>query len=177
MMAISLTTAQDRSAIEHVYLAAFPDEDGATVAQLALDLLAEQTLPDTLSWVAKEDDTVIGHVAFSPVSVQGHPQCQGYILAPLAVHPDHQKQGVGTALIEHGMQQLADADVSVVFVYGDPAYYGRFGFSAEAAAPFTVPYKLQYAFGWQAKILKKCAIDAASVGIQCVPPLCDPKLW
>lgn len=168
---------REGDAIERVYLAAFPEEEGATVAQLALDLLAEQTSPETVSLVAKEGDAVIGHVAFSPVSIKGHPQCQAYILAPLAVHPDHQKRGVGTALIEHGMQQLVDADVSVVFVYGDPAYYGRFGFSVEAASSFSAPYKLQYEFGWQAKVLKECAIDTASVAIQCVSPLCDPKLW
>lgn len=67
--------------------------------------------------------------------------------------------------------------VNIVFVYGDPKYYGRFGFSADAAHQYTTPYKLQYPFGWQAILLKAVDIEKSHVAITCVTALGDPKLW
>ncbi len=102
---------------------------------------------------------------------------RGYILAPLGVKPDYQKRRIGSKLIEYGLQQLSEMGVNVVFVYGDPKYYGRFGFSTDAAQQYTTPYKLQYPFGWQAIVLKEYAIEKWPAAITCVAPLCDPKLW
>jgi putative acetyltransferase len=98
-------------------------------------------------------------------------------LAPLGVKPDCQKRGIGSKLIEYGTHQLSVMGVSVVFVYGDPKYYGRFGFSAGAAHPYIPPYKLQYPFGWQALVLNACDIEKTPVSITCVTSLNDPKLW
>jgi len=178
IMNIRIATNHDRNDVQRVHLRAFPEGEGDSVSKLAMDLLSEKTTPQIISLVAEIDGTIAGHIAFSPASIVGVENFQGYILAPLAVKPDHQKRCIGTKLIEYGLQQLSAMGVNAVFVYGDPKYYGRFGFSVDAANPFAAPYKLQYPFGWQAIVLNACDnIGQAPVRITCVTSLCDPKFW
>jgi putative acetyltransferase len=176
-MNIRTAANQDRDDIQRVYLYAFPKGESEIVSQLAIDLLCEKTTPQTISLVAEIDGSIVGHTAFSPVTICNHDGFLGYILAPLGVKPDYQGRGIGSRLIEYGMQQLSGMGVNVVFVYGDPQYYVRFGFSADAALPYTTPYKLQYPFGWQAVLLNEYDIDRLPAAITCVASLCDPKLW
>jgi putative acetyltransferase len=93
------------------------------------------------------------------------------------VRPEHHKHGVGTALIKHGLQLLAAMRIQVVLVYGDPAYYGRFGFSADAARRYSAPYSLKYPFGWQALPLNDPVPDQQPIAISCVAALRRPELW
>jgi putative acetyltransferase len=176
-MNIRIATTQDRDDIRRVYLSAFPEGESEIVAKLAIDLLSENSALPTIALIAETDGSVVGHVAFSPVGIDNNENCQAYILAPLAVKPDYQKHRIGSALIEYGMQQLSAMGVNVVFVYGDPKYYGRFGFNADAARNYKTPYKLQYPFGWQAIAIRECATENAPAAIHCVRSLCDPILW
>jgi putative acetyltransferase len=176
-MNIRIATNQDRDDVRGVYLHAFPKGESGIVSMLAVNLLSEKSTPKTISIVAETDGAIVGHIAFSPVKIESNESFGGYILAPLAVKPHYQKRRIGSKLIDYGMQQLSAMGVNVVFVYGDPKYYGRFGFSADAADQYNAPYKLEYAFGWQAIVLEECDIGKTSVIITCVPPLCDPKLW
>ena len=176
-MNIRTATSQDRDDIKRIYSSAFPIAESEMVAKLAIDLLSENTTPRILSLVAEIDDALVGHVAFSPVQIGNNQNCQAYILAPLAVQPDYQKRRIGSTLIEYGLKNLSSMGVNVVFVYGDPKYYGRFGFNADAAHNYTTPYSLQYPFGWQAIILNECDIQKAPVAIDCVASLCAPKFW
>jgi putative acetyltransferase len=83
----------------------------------------------TLSLVTVEDEHVIGHILFSPVTiVSGASSFEGVGLAPVAVLPEYQKQGIGSELIRQGVKELKDAGHSVVVVLGHPDYYPRFGF-------------------------------------------------
>jgi putative acetyltransferase len=176
-MNIRVATNQDRDDIQRVHVSAFPEGESGIVSKLAIDLLSENTSPQTICLVAEIQGSVVGHIAFSPVTIDTNKNFQGYILAPLGVKPDYQKSRTGAKLIEYGMQKLYVMGVHVVFVYGDPTYYGRFGFSADAARQYTTPYKLQYPFGWQAIVLIKCATEKPPAAITCVTSLCDPKLW
>lgn len=176
-MIIRTATNQDRGDIQRVHLCAFPEGESEIVSKLAIDLLSEKTTPQTISLVAETDGTVVGHIAFSPVTIANNQNFQGYILAPLGVKPDYQKRGIGSKLIEYGLQQLSAMGVNVVFVYGDPNYYGRCGFSADTAQQYTTPYRLQYPFGWQAIVLDECDIEKPPAAITCVTSLCDPILW
>lgn len=177
IMNIRIATTRDRDDIQGVYASAFPKGEGEIVSRVAVDLLAESTVPPTISLLAEADGAVVGHVAFSPVTLDGDASCQGYILAPLAVQPEYQQRRIGSQLVEHGMRQLAAMGVNIVFVYGDPDYYGRFGFSADAAHKYVAPYQLEHPFGWQAMVLEECDIEKAAVAITCVDALDDPKLW
>ncbi len=176
-MHIRLATNSDRDDVRGVHLYAFPEGEREIVSKLAANLLLENTTPQTISLVAETEGAVVGHVAFSPVTIDSNENLQGYILAPLGVTPGYQKGRIGSKLIESGMQQLSNMGVDILFVYGDPKYYSRFGFSADAAARYTPPYRLQYPFGWQAIALNRCSIEESPIRIACVTSLCDPELW
>jgi len=82
----------------------------------------------TLSLVAQSQAVLIGYVAFSPVTVSG--QIRGwYGLGPVAVATAYQRAGIGRALIGLGLAELKAHQAMGCVVAGDPAYYGRFGFS------------------------------------------------
>ncbi|MBO6520543.1 MAG: N-acetyltransferase [Rhodospirillales bacterium] len=82
----------------------------------------------TLSLVADVDGEVAGHIAFSPVTVAG--AAGDWLgLGPLAVDPARQRQGIGTALVEAGLVRLRTRGHGGCVVFGDPAYYRRFGFA------------------------------------------------
>lgn len=167
----------DRDRVRQLYVAAFSGVEREAVAGLAINLLAETTTPATLSLVAETKNDLVGHVGFSPVACSRTGHGVGYILAPLAVHPDLHKRGVGTALIESGLEEVSAFGAAIVFVYGDPGYYGRFGFDARIAAQYVPPYQLQHEFAWQAKPLKRHASCPAPATLTCVPSLMDPELW
>ena len=158
-------------------MSAFPEGENTSVANLATDLLAAATEPESIHLVAEADGRVAGHVAFSPVTAGSNPGWMGYILAPLGVRPEHHGVGMGSRLVRDGLKRLADMNVDAVFVYGDPDYYGRFGFRAEPAQRFKPPYPLQYPFGWQAIVAGVQTGDEGAVEIACVAPLSDPGLW
>jgi putative acetyltransferase len=177
MIDIRIATGGDSDEIRSVHLSAFPAGQREIVSKLAVDLLSEETTPATLSLVAEAEGAVVGHVAFSPVTIGNTKTFQGYILAPLAVKPDHQKRRVGSQLVEVGIQRLSGMGAGIIFVYGDPKYYGRFGFSVDVAEPYVPPYELQYPFGWQAIALQEFSDRISPVRIACVNSLCDPTLW
>jgi putative acetyltransferase len=83
-----------------------------------------------ISLVAEADDSVIGHVAISPVSIADG--ASGWFgLGPVSVLPQHQRRGVGSQLVREALRLLRDAGASGCVVLGEPEYYGRFGFQAE----------------------------------------------
>jgi len=81
----------------------------------------------TLSLVAEQDGAVLGHVAFSPATINDA-ESGWYGLGPLAVFPDHQGEGIGSALVREGLARLKALGAAGCLLVGDPAYYGRFGF-------------------------------------------------
>jgi putative acetyltransferase len=130
---IGSETAADRDGIRRVHLAAFP---GAEEADLVDRLRANGDL--VLSLVARAGEPV-GHAAFSRVVLPERP-LKVSALAPLAVLPSRQRAGIGSALVRQGLVYLRAAREDLVLVLGEPAFYGRFGFSAEAARPLSTPY-------------------------------------
>lgn len=176
-MHIRAATNLDRDNVYKIHWSAFESSERKLVAELAVNLLAENAVPRVISLVAEKDGVVAGHVAFSPVTSHDNENFLGYILAPLAVKPDYQKCRIGSKLIESGVQQLSTMGVQIIFVYGDPEYYSRFGFRVDVAEPYMPPHKLHYPFGWQGLSLKECSIGKPSVKIVCVDSLNHPELW
>jgi putative acetyltransferase len=76
---------------------------------------------------------VLGHVLFSPVTIEEGDDGKSLGLAPIAVHPDHQRQGIGHALVEEGIGACFVQDARAVFVLGSPGYYTQFGFGKASA--------------------------------------------
>lgn len=178
-MTISIHRASkiDADAIKKIHISAFRPDEGESVAALANDLLIQPTTPETISLVAQSDGEIVGHVAFSPLRMKESDEWLGYILAPLGVDPTFQSKGVGSTLVRSGLAQVRDAGTAVVFVYGDPNYYGRFGFDPEVAVGFRAPHKLQYPFGWQAMGMGSEPVSGSTQQLVCVPALDDPALW
>jgi putative acetyltransferase len=127
--------AEDARAVWTVHEAAFgrPDE-ARLVARL------RQEARPCVSLVAERAGRAIGHVFFSPVTIEGDagaPPAGG--LAPVGVLPDEQARGAGSALIRAGLEASRTLGWELLFVLGNPAYYGRFGFVL--AAPHGLHYE------------------------------------
>lgn len=86
----------------------------------------------TISLVAEDRGLIVGHVAFSPVRIDGTDR--GWFgLGPVAVHPDRQRRGIGRMLIAAGLDLLRSQGAGGCVVLGDPAYCRRFGFASDPA--------------------------------------------
>lgn len=160
----------DLASIEKLYPDAFPDEDLLPVVR---ELLEEES--NVLSLVAIVDRALVGHVIFTTCGVAERTEMVS-MLAPLAVAPAVQKRGVGSALVYEGLRQVKEAGAIAVYVLGDPTYYGRFGFEAEADV--TPPYDLpeEWRGAWQSISLTTTA--QALRGMLDVPqPWRQPALW
>jgi putative acetyltransferase len=117
-------TTSDLKAIHRVHELAF---NSSAEAQL-VDLLRSRGVA-AISLVAEDEGEIVGHILFSPVSID--PPARGWRalgLAPVGVVPDRQRQGIGKALINEGLQRGKERGFQLVVVLGDPAYYTKFGF-------------------------------------------------
>ena len=86
------------------------------------------------SFVAEENGVILGHVAISPVAIEGHTGWYG--LGPIAVTPKRQKQGIGSALMQRALSELSQINAGGCVLVGDPAYYERFGFSSNGTLTY-----------------------------------------
>jgi len=127
----------DAAEIHAVVAAAFgqPDE-----ADLVDALRADGDA--LIELVAVEDDFIVGHLLFSPLATDTG-QCFA-ALAPLSVAPARQKDGIGTLLMQVGHELCRKAGIEAVIVLGHPAYYPRFGYSAESAKAVTAPFSSEH---------------------------------
>jgi len=120
-------TDADVSAIGEVTLAAFRELaiSNHTESSIIEALRAAEAL--SVSLVAELDGHLIGHIAFSPLTISDGTD-GWYGLGPVSVLPEHQRQGIGTALIHVGLEQLKALDAQGCCLVGHPDYYRRFGF-------------------------------------------------
>ena len=176
-MNIRLAENTDLHVIHAIIQAAFLDDEAAIIRAVASRLLSDTSKPSFKSFVAEYDGQVIGYVSYSPISCHSDGKISGYILAPLAVSPAYQKQGVGSHLIKSGIDMLIEDGADVLLVYGDHGYYGRFGFQVETAGLFVPPYPLQYPFGWMGLMLNETARPDAPIKFNCVGALANADLW
>lgn len=123
MLEIRAEQPGDAPGIRALHLGAF---EGALEADLVDRIRVRR--PGALSLVA-EDGDLLGHILFSPVRVEaGTRPVVGAGLGPMAVRPGHQRRGIGSALVRHGLGVLRERGCPFVVVVGHPTYYPRFGF-------------------------------------------------
>lgn len=148
---ISIRTSQpsDLDALEDLYPKAFPDEDLLPLIRTLLD-----GAHDVLSLIAVRDAVPVGHAVFTSCGITGSSDKAG-LLGPVAVAPQHQRQGIGGALIREGLARLQNTGFRQVLVLGDPAYYSRFGFAPDRT--IEPPYQLpeEWRAAWQSLALNR----------------------
>ncbi len=126
----------DKPTIHAVIGAAFGRLDEANLVD-ALHAAGEVLI----SLVAEHDDDIVGHVLFSRMWIDTQDgSVNAVALAPVAVRPASQQQGIGTMLIRQGLDALRLAGERIVIVLGHPGYYPRFGFSAARTRTLESPF-------------------------------------
>jgi len=149
-------------------------------AKLVRDLLHDPSAKPVLSMLALKKDRAVGHILFTTARLSG---IQGtasiVILAPLAIVPDAQKQGIGGKLIEEGLELLSKSGVDLVFVLGHPEYYPRYGFKPAGHLGFEAPYPIpdEHAGAWMVQALWPGVIGIVSGKVICANALNKPEHW
>ena len=175
-MKIRESVESDKKSIRIVYQNTFDQPEAETVSQLAIDLLEDKTALPILSLVAEQDNEIIGNVIFSSVTIEGVEEVSAYILAPLAVTRLVQRSGIGTQLINKGLETLKERGAKIVLVYGDPNYYMRTGFKAEYN--LKPPHKLKYPEeAWMAQELVESILTKTQGTVRCAMSLNSPEYW
>lgn len=164
------SAAGDLPALDALYPAAFADEDLRPLIHQLLGLK-----DPGLSLVAWVGEALAGHVFFTHCGLSGG-DTKVSLLAPLAVLPGCQRKGVGSALVRAGIERLRDVGVDRIFVLGEPAYYGRFGFAPEP--DITPPYPLpdEWRDAWQS-VAPGEATRSFRGALIVPPPWREPALW
>ncbi len=136
VLTVHIERPSDFDSVREVLLGAFARTDEADL----VDRLRDDALR-IASLVAVEGDRVVGHAMFSRVWIDdGDATTAVASLAPVAVRPDCQRRGIGSALIERGIEVCRDGGWPAIVVVGHTAYYPRFGFSAASVAHLETAY-------------------------------------
>ncbi len=141
---------------------------GSSEADLAEALHDSDAAVEELCLVAEHDSEVVGHICFSAASLSSSDPVLA--LAPVAVLPEWQNRGVGSALIEEGLRRAAATDYPLVVVLGHPGYYPRFGFESADAIGVSAPWEVP-AEAWMAHRLP--AYRPAARGLVSYAPAFD----
>lgn len=176
-MQIREATESDLEDVLAVERAAFGSEEEA---ELVRQLMDDPGAAPVLSLIACTDDKAVGHILFTGVKINDiQPEVTASILAPLAVIPESQKQGIGGKLIEAGLEILRKQGTDLVFVLGYPEYYTRHGFEPamphDLIAPYPIPEKVSDA--WMVQTLRPGLLESIQGQVACCDTLNHPKYW
>jgi len=124
LLAIRPETPEDQASIHYVNQEAFSRNQEADL----VDKLRKRGVL-TISLVAVQENTIVGHIAFSPVEIASEKSSFGALtLAPVAILPAHQNKGIGSQLVRTGLEECRRLGHEIVVLAGHPNYYPRFGF-------------------------------------------------
>ena len=155
---------EDRKAVWSLNRAAFESDDEANL----VDALRDGGYVE-VSLVAEVDGEIVGHILYSRITTSTKARTVDVLsLAPMAVLPSHQRQGIGSQLIEVGLAACRERGHKIVVVLGHPEFYPRFGFSAELARPLESPFGGGEA--WMAKELVPGVLSGVEGRIEYPPP-------
>jgi putative acetyltransferase len=134
-------TRKDNTKITEINDLAFGQKNEGTLVE---KLRKTKRFIPGLSLVAEVDGEVVGHILFYPILIDaGKVKFESLALAPMSVHPEFQKRGIGSRMVKEGIKSAKEHGFSSVIVLGHPEYYPRFGFGPASRwdihAPFDVP--------------------------------------
>jgi predicted N-acetyltransferase YhbS len=170
----------DRDRIGGLHRAAFGHAEGPVIERLVAAMLDDPTAEPVLSLLAEAGGELLGHVLFTAARVvPGADGVTAAILAPLAVRPDGQGLGIGTALARDGLERLRADGVGLVFVLGHIDYYPRLGFRPAGEHGFMAPYPIPDAVAdaWMVQELQPGIIGRVAGTVQCCAALDHPGHW
>jgi predicted N-acetyltransferase YhbS len=185
------TTAADQPALDDLAMAAFGPGEGPEIVTLLHGLLGDANAvaghPPTLSLAAQDSaGRLRGHVLFTPVRLDPAPPTPpaAAILAPLAVDPAVQRQGLGQRLAREGLARLRAAGADLVFVLGHPGYYPRLGFAPAARRGLLPQHPIppEHADAWMVQalrpgVLERLAADGVTRRVLCAGVLGEARYW
>ena len=158
-----------------VFTSSEGENEGVLIGNLSSGLASSIDNEETICFGAYENDSLIGSIFFtrlkfnSPIKV--------YMLAPVAVSTEHQRKGIGQALINYGLKELKRRAISVAVTYGDPSFYSKVGFQALSENVIQPPLKLSMPFGWLGQSLTGKPIPTINERPVCVKEFNDPVYW
>ncbi len=176
LMQIKETTQADLNDILRVEQAAFNQNNEA---DLTRDLLSDPSAKPSLSLLAYLEGQAVGHILFTKGYLTNHPAVAVSLLAPLAVIPKFQRQGIGGSLIKAGLERLSKSGVDLVFVLGHPTYYPIYGFKPATKLGFEATYPIpdKVADAWMVQALKPNIIGNVSGRVVCCNAMNKPEMW
>lgn len=175
MLRIEKAGPAERLAALHIERMSFGQEDEAALVAALIDDASAQP---HWSLLAVWPSGPVGHALFTTVTVGERTSSpRAAILAPLAVLPEAQRQGIGGALIEEGARRLAAAGVSLLFVLGHPGYYTRHGFVPATPHGLHAPYPIEPQEAWMVRPLAAGALGTVSGQVSCAAALDQPEYW
>lgn len=177
-MIIKESTGSDLDALLEVERQAFGAE-GPEIVALVKALLIDPTAEPRLSLTALDERRVIGHILFTNARVASQEQPWAALLAPVAVAPDRQNEGVGGELIRKGFNRLSEQGFKLVFVLGHPGYYPRHGFRPAGPLGFEAPYPIpeETAEAWMVRELSPGFIGRVKGRVSCADAINRPEYW
>lgn len=175
-MTIREATAEDLDAVLAIERAAF---DSGEEADLVQALLSDESARPILSLLAFQNETAAGHILFTRARLDSDTSVSISVLAPLAIVPDHQKQGIGGQLIAAGLDHLRNEGVGLVFVLGHPDYYPRSGFQPAGALGYEATYPIleKNAGAWMVQELRPGIIGSCRGRVLCADTLNRAEYW
>ncbi len=163
------------SLFESVFTKSEGEAEGALISRLSKELIAETNVYDLFGFVAIDRDQIIASILFTRLTFPAG--FASFILAPVAVHCDHQGKGIGQGLIKHGLNALRNEGVRFVITYGDPSFYTKVGFHHISHEVIRPPFELSQPDGWLGQSLMGDSIDSLTGRCSCVKALDDSAYW
>lgn len=150
--------------------------EGAVIRALVDAMMADNFGDALIPFLAVEEQVLVGCIFFSRLRFENDAR-RVFLLSPVAVKTDRQKQGVGQKLISFGLETLRQNGVDMAFTYGDPSYYSKLGFEQVSEDVAPAPLPLSMPEGWLAQSL--CGQDQAPLAgpSHCIAPFNIPELW
>jgi len=153
----------DLEAIRQVHRLAFGQDEEARLVDALRDGGYVQ-----VSLVAERDEQIVAHVLFSDLPIiTDSGTVPALALAPMAVVPKFQRQGIGSELVRRGLNVCREQGHRIVIVLGHPDFYPRFGFSSDLAQPLQSPFSGE---AWMALELVPGALDGVAGHVEYPPP-------
>ncbi len=165
--------------IERLFIKTFSDSEGPSegevIGALVRDFMDNTDANDLYCFVATENEQIIGSIFFTKMTFESG--INSFILSPVAIHTDHQRQGVGQKLIRFGLDVLRKNGVELAITYGDPNFYLKVGFDVVTEKIVPAPLKLSLPEGWLAQSLVGDKIEPIVGKSYCVEELNKPEMW